>query len=83
MDTADFSFDHNPNKVMTRTRIFEHQFLNNIKYMTVLVGIGIIAGIQVFHSHEHSEHEHGHEHFPSDVPYDDHVENISVKIDST
>ena len=51
--------------------------------MTVLVGIGIIAGIQVFHSHEHSEHEHGHEHFDSDVPYDDHVENISVKIDST
>ena len=55
-------------------------FVNNIKYMTVLVGIGVIAGIQIFHSHEHSEHEHVHDHFQSS---DDHVENILVKIDST
>ena len=53
------------------------------KYITVLIGTGIIAGIQVFHSHEHGEHEHGHEHLNVDVPFDDYVENFSVRIDST
>ena len=57
--------------------------LNIKKYITVLIGIGIIAGIQVFHSHEHGEYEHGHEHLNVDVPFDDYVENFSVRIDST
>ena len=37
----------------------------------------------MFHSHEHGEHEHGHEHLNVDVPFDDYVENFSVRIDST
>ena len=56
--------------------------MNIGKYITVLIGIGIIAGIQVFHSHEHGEHEHGchgHEHLNVDVPF----ENFSIRIDST
>ena len=44
--------------------------------MTVLIDIGIIAGIQVFLSHEHGEHEHGHKHLNVNVPFDDYVENF-------
>ena len=40
------------------------------QYFTILIGIGIIAGIQVFHSHDHEhdhEYEHDHEHLSIDL----------------
>ena len=30
----------------------------NTKYLTVLVGIAIVASIQILHSHSHEEHFH-------------------------